>query len=100
MNQIINHPIAHFIYGWFWFSIGIIYWQTELLTNLGFGMIGIFISGIHLMIGFILLFGNYDYIIHSSVRQQYKKDMIELENDRIKFNKMMQHSNKSGIKDA
>ncbi len=92
MNQIINHPIAHFIYGCIWFGVGLAYWHTQLLDNLG--LIGIFITGIHLVLGFFYLSMSYDYIIHNSVRQQYKKDMIELENDRIKFNEYIMKQRK------
>ncbi len=87
MNQIINHPIAYFIYGCIWFGVGLGYWHTQLLENLG--LIGIFITGIHLVIGYFYLSISYDYIIHSSVRKQFKLDQIKLQKDKIEFEKMM-----------
>lgn len=72
--NIINTPTAHFIYGCIWFSIGISYWQTQLLSDLGLGLFGIFVTGFHLMIGFILITGNYDHIINSIKQIKLKKN--------------------------
>lgn len=63
-RELINTPTAHFIYGCIWFSIGVSYLQTQLLTDIGLGLFGIFVAGLHLMVGLILIMGNYDQVIN------------------------------------
>lgn len=87
ITEKINHPIAHFFYGCIWFSIGIIYWQTQLID--GLGILGIFITGSHLLIGFFLIMPNYSYVYDSSLRKQYKIEQLELKKQRDEFNKIM-----------
>lgn len=97
MNNIINHPIAHFIYGCIWFGVGLAYWFTPLLDEIG--LIGIFITGVHLVIGYYFIGNNYHYIIDSSVRKQYKLEQIQLEKERTEFEKMMNLSKTRTIGD-
>lgn len=72
----LKSPLANFIFGCIWFGIGISYWQTQILTNLlienNFSpLIGLFITGTHLLFGYILISSHYDVIIEMIRKKRY-----------------------------
>ena len=65
IHDILSHPVTYFIYGCFYGSIGIIFWQTQVLTDYLISvnispLLGIGITGICLILGFLWGYGNLD----------------------------------------
>lgn len=96
VKRIFKSPIMAFVVGCMMFMNGLILWLTDTLPNLE-GLIRLFVTGVFLLVGFIEIGSNYQYIIDSSYRKQYKKDMQKIEFDKIKFDKMMDEHNRENV---
>jgi len=64
IETILRHPITYFIYGVYWFSFGVYFWQSQILTDFLISqnispLLGLFITGCMMMIGYIWIIGNY-----------------------------------------
>ena len=66
-NSILESPITRLLYGITWFSLGVIYWQLQILEQLG--LVGIFVTGVMLMAGFILI-GSNEYEVRKIISKQ------------------------------
>ncbi len=58
IGRFLGNPLVKFGYGVYFFSMGIIYWQFQILSELG--LLGIGITGFLLMIGFFYIGSYYD----------------------------------------
>ena len=59
IENILQHPLARFFYGIFWFSMGLVWWNMNFQTMMP-PLIKLFITGANLLIGFCLMSMYYD----------------------------------------
>lgn len=68
IEVILRNPILQFSFGCIVMVVGLIYWQTgisiEYWVSININpLVGIFITGLHLMVGYLLIGSNYQTII-------------------------------------
>ena len=85
IEEIITHPVSHFIYGMMWFSSGLMGWYTQNWTSYFESvnmspLIGLMIVGGELCVGYCLMGGNYEEfkkwikVLHSISNVEGKND--------------------------
>ena len=70
IEKILKSPTTYFLYGCIYFSLGIVYWQSQIFMEHFFSinlppLIGLFITGMFLLIGFVWIMSNYDEFINT-----------------------------------
>lgn len=84
IKQVIDSPVTQFFVGCLMLFNGLMLWFTDTLAVLD-GFIRLFVTGVFLLTGFIEVGSNYQYIVYSSYRNKVKKEKIELDLERKKF---------------
>lgn len=78
IGRILSHPVTYFFYGCYYGIMGIMFWQTQILTDYLIEydlspLIGTFVSGFCMMLAFLWGYGNLE---------EFKKWVKTLMNDR------------------